>query len=320
MIVFDVFCGMGGASDGLAAAGLEVIGIEKDYVAAEIHKMAGHFTVNTDATSVVSESLECGLWLSPPCQAFSVAGKSDGIKYKDRLRDCINKEDWTPWADINPNIWLPLEVGRWTQMFKPKWVLCEQVVSAKELWEMYEVKFQEWGYHTWSGVLNCADYGLPQTRKRAFFMASLDGLVKPPAPTHSKDGGELFSWVSMSDCFEWHSGLVGFPRKADTLGPSIEINSVKYRQRDLRPTNKPSQTLTEKARSWLRFDTLNDEAVKLKIEEALVLQGFSERQLSGSNTAQFRAIGNACPPIMAQKLAEAVIAAQTPSVPLQGCG
>jgi DNA (cytosine-5)-methyltransferase 1 len=316
MIVFDVFCGMGGASDGLSSAGLEVIGIEKDAIAAKNHELAGHFTVNTDATMVTElRTLDCGIWLSPPCQAFSTAGKSEGVKYKERLRDCIYREDWTGWDNVDPNIWLPLEVGRWTQMLQPRWVLCEQVVSAKELWEMYEIKFREWGFHTWSGLLNCADYGLPQTRKRAFFMASLDGPVEPPQPTHSKDGvNELLPWVTMQDCFEWEFGFIGFPRKADGLGPSIEINSELYRKRDLRPINQPSQTLTEKARSWLRFDIFNEKIMKLTIDEALVLQGFSPRQLVGSNTAKFRCIGNACPPVMAKTLAESVSRTQAPSV------
>lgn len=423
---------MGGASDGLTAAGFEVIGVEYDATAAESHELGGHATVHADSTSIVDPLLDLqdlvrnlessysgsamshpgagdpqspmdvsgnlpgelqetgpsvssyGLWLSPPCQAFSIAGKGEGVKYKDKLRDCINDEDWSPWPGIDPNIWLPLEVGRWTQMLQPRWVLCEQVMRARELWKMYEEKFQEWGYSTWSGVLNCADYSLPQTRKRAFFMASLDGPVRPPKPTHAKDGKDgLLPWVTMADALGWGATTIPYPTIASGRtsggGPDREklggsgarkriyteqeegrwISSVNtgadHREKGNRdasqkfdPNEVPAKTFTTKSGTQWKIEptwpfsmpattvcadpritsrshhypgdqgksprTTDDvragnytgkEPVKLKVEEALVLQGFAEdRLVAGSKTAKFKAIGNAVPPIMAKLLAE----------------
>ncbi len=271
MMVFDIFCGMGGASDGLAQAGHKVIGIDNDQRAVASHQLGGHISFNEDVSKITDpfqflpegyeNEKDFGLWLSPPCTAFSVAGKGKGMTYKDDIIECIKEENWTPWADyIDQNIWLPIEVGRWTQMLKPKWVLCEQVIRAKELWCAYEDKFQEWGYHTWSGVLNCADYSLPQTRKRAFFIASLDGPVGPPTQTHAKDGKDgLLPWVTMADALGWSNGLVGFPRLDDGKGKeeSIEIDGKNYRRRDMKDINEPSQTVTEKARSWRRVESVN---------------------------------------------------------------
>jgi DNA (cytosine-5)-methyltransferase 1 len=120
------------------------------------------------------------------------------------------------------------------------------------------------GYPTWTGVLHAEQYGVAQTRRRAILMASLDGPVTPPAPTHARYNprkerlataaeAELLPWVSMADALGWGpSDLVGFPRRADR-GESVELNGVEYRARDLRPASEPSFNLTEKARSWRRY-------------------------------------------------------------------
>lgn len=332
-----MFCGMGGASDGLRAAGHEVLGVEWNEHAAASHSGAGHITIHTDSTSIVQRQhivdafvkspppvsyrdtktqlpwdspgsqadIGIGLWVSPPCTAFSIAGKGEGVKYKNRIKDCIKAEDWSKWPGIDPDIWLPLEVGRWTQMLKPQWVLCEQVIRARELWETYEEKFQEWGYHTWSGVLNCADYGLAQTRKRAFFMASLDRPVAPPAPTHAKDGADdLIPWVSMAQALGWNESGDSWPftMPATTVcgDPRITSRSHHYPGEQGR-----SPKTTQEVRAGLYS---GKGPIKLTVEEALMFQGFNKnRFIAGKGKgAMYKAIGNACPPLMAELLAKQV--------------
>jgi DNA (cytosine-5)-methyltransferase 1 len=48
--------------------------------------------------------------------------------------------------------------------------------------------------------------------------------------------------------------VVGFPRRYDGLGQSIEIDGVEYRARDLRDVDYPAQALTEKVRSWQVYE------------------------------------------------------------------
>ena len=43
------------------------------------------------------------------------------------------------------------------------------------------------GYKVISSSLNAAKYGVPQTRSRAFFIASLERLIVLPNPTHNDD-------------------------------------------------------------------------------------------------------------------------------------
>jgi DNA (cytosine-5)-methyltransferase 1 len=72
----------------------------------------------------------------------------------------------------------------------------EQLGSALKiiLTELAELK-----YYVVYGLLNCADYGVPQARWRVVFLGSRDGEdISLPEPTHSKhpDEGKL-SWVTL---------------------------------------------------------------------------------------------------------------------------
>ena len=113
-------------------------------------------------------------------------------------------------------------------------------------------------------MLSAERYGVPQTRKRAFLIASLDGPVSLPEPTHRsynarrketpEDEQALLPWVSMAEALGWTpSEEVGFPRRNDTPSnhPS-KTDTGTYRQRDRRPACNPAPTLTAKTRSWTR--------------------------------------------------------------------
>lgn len=53
------------------------------------------------------------------------------------------------------------------------------------------------GYKLEYKLLNSADYGVPQTRERVFFIGSRDGhAIKLPEPTHGKDDENKAKWIS----------------------------------------------------------------------------------------------------------------------------
>jgi DNA (cytosine-5)-methyltransferase 1 len=92
----------------------------------------------------------------------------------------------------------------------PQWVALEQVPPVLGLWQHIAERFRRWGYSTWTGVLNAADYGVPQTRERAVLIARLDGAAQPPKPTHTRApgdldlfGAQLMPWVSMATALGW---------------------------------------------------------------------------------------------------------------------
>jgi DNA (cytosine-5)-methyltransferase 1 len=149
---------------------------------------------------------------------------------------------------------LVLEPARYILALGVEWVALEQVPEVLPLWKVYVRELRALGYSAWTGVLNSADYGVPQTRERAILMAHKSMVVHPPEPTHAEHphagadlfGGQLEKWVSMATALGWDAGLVGFPRRGDIPGED-------YRSRDMFPTTGPSQVVTEKTRSWTRM-------------------------------------------------------------------
>lgn len=107
----------------------------------------------------------------PPCQPFSVAGKQKatqdplGVLYRDYIRQI---------KYLQPNIVIMENVYG-----------LAQVKSVNMMQEIYH-SFQEIGYQVTHHELMAADYGVPQKRRRLFFVESkqLDKF-QYPEPTHS---------------------------------------------------------------------------------------------------------------------------------------
>jgi site-specific DNA-cytosine methylase len=159
---------------------------------------------------------------------------------------------------------LTVEPLRFALALKPRWVALEQVPAVLELWTIFAGLLSAHGYHTAAGVLSAERYGVPQTRKRAFLIASLDGPVSLPDPTHRsynprrkeipEDEAGLLPWVSMAEALGWTtSEEVGFPRRNSTpSNQPAKGETGAYRKRDRRPACNPAPTLTARTRSWTR--------------------------------------------------------------------
>lgn len=214
-MIVDLFAGPGGWSEGLRLLGLHDVGIEWDEAACRTRAAAGHLTIRADISQYPTEPFVGkveGLIASPPCTAFSLAGKGAGMEVISELIAAIEAQAWTAMREHAPTVWLPLEVGRWVEALLPHWIACEQVPPALPLWEAYTPWLRSLGYDVWTGVLNAADYGVPQTRRRAFLIASDERAAVPPTPTHERSprmdlfGGETLPWVSMAEALGWGMG------------------------------------------------------------------------------------------------------------------
>ncbi|AJT62545.3 hypothetical protein T261_0856 [Streptomyces lydicus] len=93
---------------------------------------------------------------------------------------------------------------------QPEWVAMEEVPDVLPLWRQYAAILRTWGFSAWAGILNAADYGVPQTRRRAILLASRACTAEPPPPTHAKvaEPESLFGpgrarWVSMAEALGW---------------------------------------------------------------------------------------------------------------------
>ncbi|MFF1843090.1 DNA cytosine methyltransferase [Streptomyces sp. NPDC058217] len=219
-MILDLFAGPGGWSEGLRALGLRDIGLEWDEGACLTRRAAGHATIRCDVAQYPTAPFVgrvTGLIASPPCQAWSRAGKRGGIADQPLVHQAVH--DLARGRDTRPELLarcrderslLAAEPMRYLHTLRPEWVAMEEVPDVLPLWRQYAEHLRAWGYSVWSGELNAADYGVPQTRKRAILIASRVRTVTAPPPTHSREdrGDDLFGeslprWITMAEALGW---------------------------------------------------------------------------------------------------------------------
>ena len=219
-MIIDIFAGPGGWDEGLLTLGRsDVIGIEWEKYACATARAAGHRRAQADVSTLDPTRLGVGdvegVIGSPPCQAWSIAGKRGGESDRthchelaDRMATGDDSTDWTSWKDDrSPLVCQPI---RWVRDLQPEWVALEEVPQVASLWEHFTRILDGWGYSTWTGDLCAADYGVPQTRTRRILIASRARKVGPPPPTHSEVahgedllGGHTLPWVTMAEALGW---------------------------------------------------------------------------------------------------------------------
>jgi DNA (cytosine-5)-methyltransferase 1 len=173
----DLFCGVGGLSCGLANQGVKVkVGIDLD-PACEYPYTANHPDakfVLSDVTAITGKQL-MSLW-SPnsirllagcaPCQPFSTYANTA----------TVDKSKWR----------LLQEFARLVDEALPDLVTMENVprLQGTEPFKTFLRSLKRGGYHVAYSVVNAADYGTPQQRKRLVLVASRLGPVELPNPSH----------------------------------------------------------------------------------------------------------------------------------------
>ena len=194
LTAIEVFAGGGGFAVGLAAAGYKTVAaVEIERSAADTFK-ANHRdvqvfrqdvrTVRGDALLRLADGSLDVLAACPPCQGFS----SLTSKYK--------KPD--------PRNELVLEVARLAEEMRPRAVIMENVPGlvdkGEKLFRQLLERLDGAGYTVNWNVLQVADFGVPQRRRRLVLFASLEGEIKMPNPTHSRIGkGGLSKWITLRE-------------------------------------------------------------------------------------------------------------------------
>lgn len=167
----DVCCGAGGASHGAKLAGLRLCwALDHDAAACRTFRL--NFPEVRLYHKPIKDIIRLGreglivdiLHLSPPCQAFSKANRTTNLK-NDKL-----------------NITTNMEVGNCLYTARPRIVTVEQTdnlmseghVGGKhsEHWGKVIEQFTSRGYSVAWKVMNLAELGLPQPRKRLIMIAS----------------------------------------------------------------------------------------------------------------------------------------------------
>lgn len=215
----DLFAGAGGWDLAAQQLSIHARGIEIMPEACETREAAGLTTIHDDVWTYVPDGKAAGLIASPPCQTFSAAGKGSGRKALDDVLSLVGAEFMNN-LDHLREFGQALGDERTALVLTPlhfaltggyRWLAWEQVPTVLPVWEACAEVLREHGWNVWTGLLHAEQYGVPQTRKRAFLLASLNGPVQPPTPTHSRyysrNPGQLDlgvdKWVSMAEALGW---------------------------------------------------------------------------------------------------------------------
>lgn len=300
----DLFAGPGGWDVGARALDIDAIGVEWDPATCATRDATRLTTVQADVALIDPHAFGPvdGVIASPPCQGFSNGNNrqatADVAAVLDAMRalaggagDAARVEAWRGMVDER-SMYL-LEPLRFVLALEPEWVALEQVPAVLPVWEAMAEELTARGWHTRAGVIDAADYGLPQHRRRAVLLASRRHPVSLPKRTGRA--------AAIADVIDVPSdALLGFPRRND------RDDGHTYRQRDLFPCSGRAGTVTSKARSW-RFHLPDGTTRPLELAEASVLQGFpADYPWQGSRSHAFLQVANAVPPPLARAILDEV--------------
>ncbi|RIL41644.1 DNA cytosine methyltransferase [Staphylococcus gallinarum] len=343
--VLDLFCGAGGLSLGFQNAGFNIYGgIEWDTMASLTHTQnfdtGYHFA--GDITEVSNETIKKELMQidviigGPPCQGFSSANR-----YLKEENDPRNK--------------LFYEYLRFVNVINPKVFVIENVPGiltrdsgyAKE--KILEIT-ESYGYNVEVKVLSSENYGVPEIRKRAFFVGIRNDLnlkfnfnnLKPIfeqttvydaiKDLEALESGQLYNTlfgVERSPIQEYYFDENSLQIENHNLSVHNEkvVERIKHVPQGGNWRNVPEELWDTKrsnrhSSAYRRLDyskpsiTIDTGHMNYfhpvfnrvpSVRESARIQTFNDSFIFyGTKTQQYRQVGNAVPPILAQALAQEI--------------
>lgn len=179
----DLFCGAGGFTRGLESAGLQcVLGVDNDPYAVEAYRAncKSHECLQLDLSitenqKLIAERLKKeGVQLivgGPPCQGFSIFGKRRFINTKKHDLKSDSRND------------LVIAFANIVREVSPDWFIMENVpgiASAQRGSYIRKIErlFRK-DYRIEPKIINAADYGVPQIRRRFIMYGTKTDLIFP---------------------------------------------------------------------------------------------------------------------------------------------
>jgi DNA (cytosine-5)-methyltransferase 1 len=299
----DLFAGMGGTSLGASQAGMRVLVAANHWFLS----VATHRLNHPETEHIVQDLQQADFYTwpdfdvllaSPACQGHSRARGKEQPRH-DAARS-------TAWAVVSA-----------AEAKHPRYLVVENVFEFTQ-WSLYpQWRFclESLGYQLTEQVLNAADFGVPQERRRLFVV----GVRKDAGPALSIPQGSMTHVPARTIIDEgatnW-SAIVRPGRSPATLR-RIENGRLRLGQRFLAPyfgsgsgttgrsLDRPIGTITTKDRYCL---VDGDRMRMLTAREYLLAQGFPAHfRLPPTHRAAVAMIGNSVPPPMARAVCEKVL-------------
>ena len=201
----DVFAGCGGLARGFVdSGGFRPVGAcEIDIDASETYRRNIDGTIFEEPVEAVASArwphadVVIG---GPPCQGFSQLGRRDPLDPRNTL--------WTHYARVlracGANVFVMENVPQ---------------LLASDQFALFKETVANRGFKVKADVLNAADYGVAQTRRRAIVIGSRFGEPSFPTKTHGPDGSTGMPYVDVRAALEglppvptgeqWHKPRTG---------------------------------------------------------------------------------------------------------------
>lgn len=333
--VMDLFCGIGGFSKGFEMAGFNVLcGIDNWEIAIETFQ-ENHKNTNGilgDLTELDDEFFQQYhdkidvIIAGPPCQGFSMCGKREVGDKRNELFQ---------------------EVVRAVKIINPKVVIIENVVGllsmknvdGEDVKYLIKSELEKLGYITNYKILDASEHGVPQKRKRVFFIGSRIGEIEFPKPLKKKTTvSEALSNIPDTDEEFYHEPTNDFQKMmADGEKKIYNHDPMRHNEKvikrienvpqggnwqDIPPEiydvggthsnnyrrlhpDKPSITIKHAIKSMIihpNFDRV------ITAREAARLQSIPDSFIiKGNKTAQHQQLANAVPPLLGYEVGKQII-------------
>jgi len=239
----------------------------------------------------------------PPCQPFSIAGEQKGIN-----------DDRNMWGEFT----------RAVNSIKPKAFIAENVLGLLnpkfDGFVKYYILDELKDYHIVKFEMNAANYGVPQIRRRVFFVGFKNKKdfkkFNIPKPTHHNGFSKTLDLFSMElpQVFGVRKALGLSDIGYDNLSPTIRSGFTGKRNTTSILNSSAGQESWAKMEIWPNgvqkdrskasaFPAKNDH-FRLSIDDVALLQGFSEDwKFAGAVYQQLGQIGNSVAPPVAYNVA-----------------
>jgi DNA (cytosine-5)-methyltransferase 1 len=334
----DLFSGCGGLSYGLANSGIHAKTAVDNWPEALATYEANHlkssiidFDLGAKNLKPLKQQLNDAqvVFGGPPCQGFSISGKRD----PDDPRNLLYKGFFDVVADVRPKVFLMENVPNLASM------------DGGSLIEAIEDDFKSLGYRLTRRILLASDYGVPQNRKRLFlFGTQSDVPYEFPVGKTVEKQDKVTTRMAIED-LPGHEVSEGsrYPAKAtskyqelmrtnsegifnhQTTNHSEQTRKIislvpdggnyKNLPAELQQTrrvniawtrfasDKPSPTIDTGHRHHFHYSFDRVPTVR----ESARLQSFPDRFIfEGSKTSQYKQVGNAVPPLLAEELGKSI--------------